>query len=744
MRHQGVGGETLGFFDLFRKKESNTETYTTQTRNTNSHPFSDIDKYIPLKKAEYELYKAMREAVPILDTAINRIVRLVGTFDVQCDSDKEEKEIRDFLDNVKVNSNQTGIDKFIESYLDQLIECGNSSGEIVLNNAKNDIYALKNVDVRTIILKETDNPLENLICQVQPGKMEPIVLPYQDLILFTPLDPEGDSPYGVSLYRSMPFMTGILLKIFNSMSNNWERFGNVRYSVTYKPTNDTMDGKKVKERMKIIEDAFNQAMQKNGDGKVSDFIGVGDIEIKVIGADNQILDSEVPVKQVLEQLVSKTGLPPFLLGLSWSTTERMSQQQADFLTSELDNYQDEVTPMIKYIIDMWQAVTGRKIPYEVVWEQINLQDKVEEARAEIFRQQARGKEIENIIKLRNENIIDQDIAAEELGYDEPVGEAPPRFSLLPPDEPEEDGEGDEETNKSIENNKTSHKDCGCGINKSPFNSPPEDPIQLQIEQDTLKGYMKCVNRLEKKVLDLIPLLEESNNEKGKNYNKTKGLPPLIEDKIKDAIKDFVIEMIGQGSGNGETELIETYGTYGQYLLNAFGYGTVRGNQVIREEFPDDAAERNIVVASYAHPYVQELLRNGMELVKTKAKDKEADVINIMAEHAVVGDNPTEWARDLENKLKKTISGERWYWERLARSESAMAIDRAEMAEYEAEGFFYCEWDAAPDACHICLSLNGQMWALEDAPRVVEDTHPHCRCRKKPRTKRQYDEYMGNA
>lgn len=727
---QVTGGETLGLFDFFKKKEEPV-IMTVQTRDTHSHPFNALDNYVPLK-VEYELYKSMREAVPILDTAINRIVRLVGTFDVECESDRQEEEIREFLNNVKVNSNQIGIYPFVESYLDQLIECGNSSGEIVLNNAKNDIYALKNIDIRTIKLKQTDSPLENLVCQVQPGEMEPVVLPYQDLILFTPLDPEGDNPYGVSLFRSMPFMTNILLKIFNSMGPNWERFGNPRFSVVYKPNNDMMDGKKVKERMNIIEDAFNDAMKDSQDGKVRDFVGVGDIEVKVIGADNQVLDSEVPVKQVLEQLVAKTGLPPFLLGLSWSTTERMSQQQADFLTSELDNYRDEVTPMIKYIINTWQTVTGKNIPYELVWDKINLQDMVEESRAELFKQQARSKEIENIIRLRNENIIDQNIAAEELGYEEPVGEAPPRFSLLPSGEDEEGEKDGQEGNKSIKGKTTL---------KSPFNAPPTDPIQLQIEQDTLKGYMKCVNRLEKKMLDLIPALEESSRDKSKGYIKTKDLPPFIEDKIKEAIVDFVIEMVGRGSGDEE---IEYYGTYGQYLLHAFGYGTVRGNQVIREEFPDDAAERNIVIANYNHPYVQELLRNGMERVVTKAKDKEAEVINIMAEHAAVGDNPKEWARDLENKLKKTISGERWYWERLARSESAMAIDRAEIAEYEAEGFFYCEWDAAPDACHICLSLDGQMWPLEEAPRVVEDTHPHCRCRKKPRTKRQYDEYMGNA
>lgn len=713
----------MGLFSFFKKKEEPRNTPAVQTRDGFSHPFNALDKYIPLK-AEYELYKSMREAVPVLDTAINRIVRLVGAFDIECENDKQEEEIRAFINNIKVNSNQIGMHAFIESYLDQLIECGNSAGEIILNNAKNDVYALKNIDIRTIKLKQTDNPLIHLVCQEQLGEIEPVELPYQDLILFTPLDPEGDSPYGISLYRSMPFMTNILLKIFNSMGPNWERFGNPRYSVVYKPTDDKMDGKKVIERMKIIEDAFNQVMENNKKGKVSDFTGVGDIKISVIGADNQMLDSEVPVKQLLEQLVAKTGLPPFLLGLSWSTTERMSQQQADFLTTELDNYRDEITPMIKYLIDTWQIVTGKNIPYEVIWDEINLQDMVEMARADLLKQQARSKEIENVIRLRNENIIDQDIAAVELGYEKPIGEAPPRFTINP-DVNQEDGEV-QDGSKSIRARRAF---------KSPFNTPPKDPIQLQIEQDTLKGYMKCVNRMEKEIIDLIPLLEEGNGK-----DKSKALPPFVEDKVKEAITDFVVDMIGRGSGDEE---IRYTGTYGQYLLNAFGYGTIRGNKTIREEFPNDAAERNVIIANYNHPYVQELLRNGMDLVTTKAKDKEAQVINIMAEHAAVGDNPVEWARDLQNKLKKSISGERWYWERLARSESAMAIDRAEIAEYEAEGFHHCEWDAAPDACHICLSLDSQMWAIEEAPKVVEDTHPHCRCRKKPRTKRQYDEYAGS-
>jgi hypothetical protein len=96
-----------------------------------------------------------------------------------------------------------------------------------------------------------------------------------------------------------------------------------------------MDRAFAKERSEQIAREWSAAMQAGKHGSVRDFVAVGDVDIKVIGADNQILDSEVPVRQIMEQLVAATGLPPFMLGFSWSTTERMSSQQADMITSEM-------------------------------------------------------------------------------------------------------------------------------------------------------------------------------------------------------------------------------------------------------------------------------------------------------------------------------------------------------------------------------------------------------------------------
>ena len=120
-------------------------------------------------------------------------------------------------------------------------------------------------------------------------------------------------------------------------------------------------------------------------GSQNDFVAVGDVSIQVIGADKQILDSEVPVRQMLEQIVAKLGVPPFLLGLSWSSTERMSSQQADILTSELEAYRRLLNPVIDRICTLWIRLHGRTEPFDIVWNDITLQDATELAQADLTR-----------------------------------------------------------------------------------------------------------------------------------------------------------------------------------------------------------------------------------------------------------------------------------------------------------------------------------------------------------------------
>ena len=176
---------------------------------------------------------------------------------------------------------------------------------------------------------------------------------------------------------------------------NWERLGNVRFAVIYKPEGDGLDRAWAQERSQCLAREWSAAMQAGKQGSVRDFVAVGDVDIKVIGADNQVLDSEVPVRQILEQLIARTGIPPFLLGLSWSSTERMSAQQADMMTSEITAIRRGLAPVVERVCELWLRLHGYDEPVEVDWEDINLQDLVEEARAELYREQTRALRLEN-------------------------------------------------------------------------------------------------------------------------------------------------------------------------------------------------------------------------------------------------------------------------------------------------------------------------------------------------------------
>ena len=356
---------------------------TVQTRQGEGHPFGVLKGYVPLGQGEINLYRALREALPIVDAAVGKLVRLAGG--VKVSAREGQRGLEEFLRTVNAGRGQRGLQAFLDVYLDSMLVCGRGVGEMVVDWDGGEIAALLCADPALIELKEGESPLDFTVCaRRRDGSVEE--LPRQELILFTPYQPEAEHPCGVSLLRSMPFLGEILLKIYQAVGVNWERMGNARFAVVYKP--EAGDASWARERGEEIAGEWSAAMRGGNGDTIRDFVAVGDVDIKVIGADNQILDSQAPVRQILEQLVAKTGIPPFMLGLSWSSTERMSAQQADMLTSEITALRRALTPAVERICEMWLGLHGYERDVTVEWEDINLQDLVEEARAELYHEQA--------------------------------------------------------------------------------------------------------------------------------------------------------------------------------------------------------------------------------------------------------------------------------------------------------------------------------------------------------------------
>ena len=368
----------------WKRKEKNPVTAVCQLRGGSSHPFSNLRSFTPLGAGEERMYRELREAIPVLDAAVGKLVRLSGGFQVKCRNLEVQQKLNHFLNTVPCGRGQVGMDSFLAGYLDSLLTYGRAVGEMVVAGGK--LRAVCWGDVTALEVQEGDNALDTVLWGMdEKGLMRP--LPYQHLLLFTAMNPEPAHPYGVSMFRGMPFLADILMKIYNSIGVNWDRAGNIRYSVICKG-GENMDPAVVQERGRQVATEWAKAMEDGKNGTVRDFVAVGDVEIKVIGGEAPILDSEVPVRQILEQLVAKTGLPPFLLGLNWSTTERMSTQQADLLTSELWALRRAVQPAMEKICRTYLALEGLDNRVEILWDDISLQDITEQAKAELYKAQA--------------------------------------------------------------------------------------------------------------------------------------------------------------------------------------------------------------------------------------------------------------------------------------------------------------------------------------------------------------------
>ena len=96
---------------------------------TSARPASGLgllDSYTPLGGNQTRLYYALREAVPIIDAAIFKIVRLTGGFEVRCADERLQDKLDNFVRNVPVGGNQCGLESFVSTYFEQLLTCGNS------------------------------------------------------------------------------------------------------------------------------------------------------------------------------------------------------------------------------------------------------------------------------------------------------------------------------------------------------------------------------------------------------------------------------------------------------------------------------------------------------------------------------------------------------------------------------------------------------------------------------------------
>ena len=104
----------------WQKERSTGGETAVQLRSGGRSTFGRLESYVPLLDGETALYREVREAVPVVDAAICKLIRLTGGVRVACGNERAEQGLQRFLREVPVGRGQRGINAFLDCYLDSL------------------------------------------------------------------------------------------------------------------------------------------------------------------------------------------------------------------------------------------------------------------------------------------------------------------------------------------------------------------------------------------------------------------------------------------------------------------------------------------------------------------------------------------------------------------------------------------------------------------------------------------------
>jgi len=688
---------------IFSKKDSSLAGGRVHSRVSEPlGPYQDsFDDYI-FREVNPHLYEAIREAVGPIDGAINRLVTLDGIVLAEAATDRLQRELDDWMEGVLVNDMEQGFQAFYRSQGNEMYEQGHTIGEFILSNSGNDVERLRVADSKGTYFKRTNQSLEtwyrapgarrgrrdgsdqiervlrntyssnNITDRLNSGGYNKI---NNAKLVYAGFNNEADGPYGVSLLRSTEFDVKVLLTMKNALMQTWTRFGDPIFNVQLKKKTRKDQTELDAQQSKLAEN-IAKVMDVKKSGNSADLVNVigkdDDLDISILGGDGTVLEIEMPARHILEQIVSKTGLPSWMLGFHWSTAERLAQRQGDIAISESKTRFSLRKPGLTKALSAAMRARGttwNKGDWEIKQDLPSLQDLVAKAQAEfltaqteLMRSGSAGMSIENDTDNNKHTTI-------EIGGN--------NYTFKP-------------TKKSSYN-----KAHQCKVE-----SYVEDEAALmQLENTAVDALKSGWKNLERKLFTALGITSNKNNETIFIYN------PIISHAEIQRLQNEFIDKVGSEDGD-----------FIKSIFAAFERG-----------INNAATELDIVAAIEASRGTtsQSLTQNGLQLVRsTTIRALGKDILLALEEGAYNGLNPKDVAKQLSERFELT----NYNWDRLARSEIAQAQSEGKMAEYAANNVSLYDWKRAGGACPICIDKeNNSPYAVGSGPLPMKDSHPNCRC-----------------
>lgn len=684
---------------------------TIQREGSPQGPWTPMFAGFEPRKVDPHVYEALRESIGVLDAAIHATVVLDGIVRVQGDNGAIVAEIEDFIANVPVNDAETGLQAMFECQGNERYEQGFGIAEWVADKRGRDIVGLRVADSKGICFRRGDNGLETWyrpICirqgeNAQLDNVERLLrnrttaldgetlggYGYTQLdparLLYTVNQPEADGPYGTSLLRSLEFNGKTLLTLQNAIDRTWNRFGDPPLLVVYKTANrkvvDTTG--ELDRRRDMIAANLRKTMEGKAAGNSVDMVqAIGkddDFTVAVIGANGQVLELEMPARHLLEQIVAKTQLPPWMLGLQFSTSERMAEQQAGIALQASKTRWVRREPSLRHLVETMLRMRGRtwkKGDWSLVQELPNIQDKLKEAQAGFL------------------------IAQTEMMR---AGTAAATGSV----DSSGNGTGDQAKPPGIDNNLRSESAPArkhalhvhakaAGDDGEPW--ADGDPELPRLERLAIEALL----------VRWSALLEDLRTALG-----------IAVDNVAPWV--WKLEHIFAANTAGEGFLGEAAsetGPVASVLIDTWRRAVANA----AADLGNAAPMRTLDAAIAAN-----LRERGMTQVRsTFARVYRDDIVALLASGALDGLPAASVARDLARRFGNAA----YDWQRLVTSEMVAAYGPAKLAEFAANGVERYDWTTAGDGS-VCPTCAGHRdagpYVIGAGPVPMTDSHPLCRC-----------------
>ena len=368
----------------------------------------DGDRFIPLPNDTpfdmLRVYRYLRDVIPDVSDAVwtwkrlchtGHEVRLFGR-DGGAASAAAHEAVAAF--ETRINPDGGGLPGLLDIFYASLFTYGAAAFEVVPGRARSWIHDLAPVDVWTVRFRRVSGRLEAV--QVFDG--ETIVLP-REYFLYVGLDRDGTNPYGRSMLRSLPAAVSIQQQLLADMAKATHNAGWNKLHIRYRPE-ERQPGESAEayqERMRNNLHALRDRL--SGAAIDQNLVTYDNVEVAVLGGHQRNHVFYENHKAVEEQVITGMHMMPVLMGRNYGSTETYGTAQFEVVNRQVQTVNRHVGAMLTRIFNLELALRGISARAEVSLRGNRTVDILKEATA-------RGREIENVLRLFEAGMIDREHA----------------------------------------------------------------------------------------------------------------------------------------------------------------------------------------------------------------------------------------------------------------------------------------------------------------------------------------------